>query len=303
MTQSSAGRKECWSIGVSVVMAVYNGGETIGKSIESVLQQSYADWELIVVDDGSTDSTAEVVRSFTDPRIRLYSRSHAGRVAARNYGLSRCHSNLIAILDADDLMTRNRLEIQRQAALRAPEIGVHAGWYRVVDTGKLQVSPLSNRSITRFLWSGSSIGHSTVMFNKDAIPIELTYPDDLNIGCEDLSLFLLLSATGVKFRCLPKVIMFYSDTASESTKTERALRARAYRDELASKAPDDVPKQVKRLIRKAGEGNLMKFSESRKISIVLRESFFELRALLEGVKVLKSLERAAPSCSADSLKY
>lgn len=110
---------------VSIIMPAWNAAETIGKSIESVLRQSYGDWELIVVDDGSTDSTSDVVASFADPRIHLFFQPNAGVAAARNRGIGKSSGEYVAFLDADDLWLPGKLAAQVAAFRSAgPELGL-----------------------------------------------------------------------------------------------------------------------------------------------------------------------------------
>jgi glycosyltransferase involved in cell wall biosynthesis len=94
---------------VSVLMPVYNGIRFVAKAIESVLAQDYQDWELIVVNDGSTDGTAEALASFTDTRIRVISQANGGEAVARNRGLDAISGDYVAFLDADDLYLPNAL--------------------------------------------------------------------------------------------------------------------------------------------------------------------------------------------------
>ena len=86
---------------VSVIMPAYNGAEFIREAIESVLAQSCSDWELIVVDDGSSDETAQIVLGF-GARVVLQQQAHRGPAAARNLGLLKAAGKYIAFLDADD---------------------------------------------------------------------------------------------------------------------------------------------------------------------------------------------------------
>lgn len=98
---------------VSIIMPTYNCGRFIEQSIRSVLAQSYADWELIIVDDCSTDKTAEIVASFKDERIRfMCNEQNMGAALTRNRALREAKGKYIAFLDADDLWTPEKLEKQ-----------------------------------------------------------------------------------------------------------------------------------------------------------------------------------------------
>ncbi len=94
---------------VTVIMPVYNGARFVGKAIESVLAQDFQDWELIVVNDGSTDGTAEVLAGFSDDRIRVIHQANGGEAVARNRGLDAVSGEYVAFLDADDLYLPNAL--------------------------------------------------------------------------------------------------------------------------------------------------------------------------------------------------
>ena len=107
---------------VSVVIAVYNQARWVGEAIASVRTQTFADWELVVVDDGSTDATSEVVaRHADDARIRCLRQPHAERAAARNRGIAATAAPLVAFLDADDWWLPTKLERQVAALAAAPE--------------------------------------------------------------------------------------------------------------------------------------------------------------------------------------
>ena len=94
---------------VSIVMPTWNRAGLIGEAIESVLTQSFADWELVIVDDGSTDNTEEVVAALADPRIHYRKVDHAGQCAARNHALQLAKGALIAYLDSDNIWYPNFL--------------------------------------------------------------------------------------------------------------------------------------------------------------------------------------------------
>lgn len=97
---------------VSIIMPAYNAGEFIAESIESVIKQTYIDWELIVIDDGSTDNTATIVQEYVskEKRIRYYYQENAKLAKARNSGIEKSNGDLIAFLDSDDLWLPQKLE-------------------------------------------------------------------------------------------------------------------------------------------------------------------------------------------------
>jgi glycosyltransferase involved in cell wall biosynthesis len=90
---------------VSVVLPVYNGAETISDTVASVLQQTFTDFELIVINDGSNDRTLEITNSIADPRIRILSFENQGLSASRNRGIRAAAADFVAFIDADDLWT------------------------------------------------------------------------------------------------------------------------------------------------------------------------------------------------------
>jgi glycosyltransferase involved in cell wall biosynthesis len=109
---------------VSVIMPVYNASDYLKEAIQSLLEQSYTDWELIAVDDGSTDNSVEVIQSFTDPRIKVFQRSNGGQSAATNTGLKYINGEYVQFFDADDLMDKYKIEIQVKALQAAGNNGV-----------------------------------------------------------------------------------------------------------------------------------------------------------------------------------
>jgi len=97
---------------ITVLMPAYNAGSYIREAIVSILEQTYTDFELLIVNDGSTDNTISVVMSFNDPRIVLVNKDHHGIAAALNTGLRLCDTYYIARFDADDICMPDRLEKQ-----------------------------------------------------------------------------------------------------------------------------------------------------------------------------------------------
>ena len=118
---------------ISVVIPAYNAEHTIKETIESVLQQTFSDFELIVINDGSTDRTLEVVQSITDSRLNVLSYENGGLSVARNRGIYQATGEFIAFLDADDLWTSDKLELQLAALQEHPDAGVAYSWTYYID--------------------------------------------------------------------------------------------------------------------------------------------------------------------------
>lgn len=118
---------------ISVIIPVYNGKKTIRETIESVLNQTFYDWELIVINDGSQDSTFEIVSSIQDPRVKIFSYPNAGLAASRNRGIAQACGEYISFLDADDLWTPDKLEAQLTALQENPQASVAYSWSDYID--------------------------------------------------------------------------------------------------------------------------------------------------------------------------
>jgi len=117
---------------ISVIIPLYNKEKYILKALHSVLEQSFQDFEVVVIDDGSKDNGPEAVRSITDRRFRLISQANAGVSAARNRGISDSKFDLIAFLDADDVWESNHLETILRLKENFPHAGAYATAYKLV---------------------------------------------------------------------------------------------------------------------------------------------------------------------------
>lgn len=110
---------------VSVIIPVYNGERFLAEAIESVLAQTYQNYEVIVVDDGSTDNSPEIARSY--PSVRFIKQEHAGTAAARNRGVMLAAGEYLAFLDADDLWMPNKLRLQMEEFDADPSLAIVTG--------------------------------------------------------------------------------------------------------------------------------------------------------------------------------
>lgn len=118
---------------VSVIIPAYNQGEYLKRAIQSVLEQTFSDFEVIVVDDGSTDSTPDVVKEFTDPRIHYIRQENRGLSGARNTGIRNACGCYLSFLDSDDLFLPQKLALLTTAFEQQPGIGMAAGQAVLID--------------------------------------------------------------------------------------------------------------------------------------------------------------------------
>src|SRR3990172_5385939 len=121
---------------VSVLMPFYNAERYVGEAIESILCQTFKEFELVAIDDGSTDRSLEVVRGYAcrDTRIRCFSSAHKGIAATRNETLSRANGKYIAVMDADDISLPERLAKQVAYLESHPECVLVGSWVQLMDS-------------------------------------------------------------------------------------------------------------------------------------------------------------------------
>lgn len=115
---------------ISVIIPLYNKEKHIKDTLESLCGQTYTDFEAIVVDDGSTDCSAEIVKAYDDPRIHLFSKANEGVSLTRNFGVEKANTSLVAFLDADDLWAAEHLETLAKLKSSLPDAGLYATAYQ-----------------------------------------------------------------------------------------------------------------------------------------------------------------------------
>lgn len=132
----------------SIVVPLYNKSRYIGKTIDSVLYQTYKDFELIIVDDSSSDNSVEIVNSYSDQRIKLYTKPNGGVSKARNYGIEKATGEVVCFLDADDIWDRNYLLELSHTISSFPECGFFCGAYKIFSEEPSSI--IGVRDLSRF---------------------------------------------------------------------------------------------------------------------------------------------------------
>jgi glycosyltransferase involved in cell wall biosynthesis len=223
-------RKTDMSPRISIIMPVWNGEKFIAAAVDSLLAQTFNDFELLVIDDGSTDRTPEILRTYNDPRIRVLRLDHVGIVVALNYGLSQAKAEWIARLDADDLSLPRRLELQwhalnhnSQAVLCHTAVTYFGEDNLTVGNARL---PRTRSFMALRLCYQCPIVHSTVLFKKSvALAVGGYLPEERH--AEDFSLWGRMLEQG-EFIGLPeKLVRFRLHAQSISQKNLAAQQALA----------------------------------------------------------------------------
>lgn len=211
---------------LSVVMAVRNGAPYLRQAIESVLEQSYRDFEFLIVDDASTDDTVDIVRAYSDSRIHLIRNdTNLGPFAAANVALERARGTYLARMDGDDVSLPNRFARQVEALDAAPDVVLVSSEYDVID-GNGRVLPGSrddrraadSEVIAWHLRFYNYLGgHSQVMFRRDAALAVGGYPTELRYS-QDYAMWLRLLDHG-RIVILPEVLLQYRVHAHAISRT------------------------------------------------------------------------------------
>lgn len=202
---------------ISVIIPLYNSEKTIRETIESVLNQTFSDFELILINDGSKDSTLDIVSSIQDSRLKVFSYSNAGISASRNRGISQASGEFIAFLDHDDLWTPDKLELQLKALQENPQAAVAYSWNNTIDEssqvlrrgGRVNVN---TNTYAKFLVGNFLETASNPLIRKEAL-IQVGGFDESVLGPEDWDLFVRLAAR-YHFVEVPQAQVLYRLTAS-----------------------------------------------------------------------------------------
>ena len=230
---------------VSVVMPVHNREAWVGRAIESVLAQTWSDFEILVVDDGSTDGTADVLRRYRS-RITLLSSPHAGAYAARNLALGQARGELVAFIDSDDVWHPDRLECQLPL-LDDPEVGLVFGDACLVDYRREParrlgrtffdgVSPFRGRGGARFT-RGNFIPFSSVLVRRRCFETGGAFAP-VRVGADYLKWFEIAHRHVLDY--VPRPVCDYAihpDSLTYDTASALGARLALFSDAVAS-APD-----------------------------------------------------------------
>lgn len=234
---------------VSVLMAVHDGERHLQATIDSILGQTYGDFEFVIVDDGSHDRTAEILDRQRDPRIRVHRNDqNMGVAAATNVGLGLCRGEYIARTDGDDISAPDRFERQVRELEARPEVGLCATRVQLFGATRLRVPrvPTSPRDIVAELVFNNCIAHSSVMMRRDVLlehalsydPTLLRSLDyDLLTRLAPHTTFITLAEPLVRYRVHERSL---SATGAAVQRDNRSAIALRYLRRIAAFIPDEL---------------------------------------------------------------
>src|SRR3990172_4814958 len=189
----------------SVLLPVYNGEPFLREALDSMFGQTFHDFELIAIDDGSTDRTADILRSYTDARLKVFGQEHLGLIPALRHAHRRATADYLARMDADDRSHPDRLLRQVECLDRHPEIAVVTCRCRLLnDEGRdvgLYTPDLSD-DLELDLAAGNPIVHGSVMIRRQAFESAGAYTEPP----EDYGLWIRMAAQGRRFHVLDEAL-------------------------------------------------------------------------------------------------
>lgn len=226
---------------VSIILPAFNAQKTLSDALQSLENQTYTHWECIVIDDGSTDETAEIARKWQNKntQFKLITQPHKGISAALNAGLHLAGGNYIARQDADDMSIPCRLEKQVEFLNESKSTGCvstqveytgdpgeHAGFYEYVEWANSIHTP-QDHSINRFI--EAPLIHPTIMIRKEIINKYGGYTEKQNWP-EDFDLWLRLMNAGVEFAKIPEKLYMWHESSHRLSRTHDNYSTEAFYD-------------------------------------------------------------------------
>lgn len=206
---------------VTVLMPVYNAGKYLKLSMESVLAQSYRDFEFLIINDCSTDNSMDIIRSFEDSRLTVYSNAtNIGQTKSLNVGLNLAKGKYIIVNDSDDLSLPKRIEKQLSFIINNPQYIVVGTSAMIIGRGgdmqRTFLKPIDPREITFWILSDTPIIHGSVIMQRDAVLAQGGYNEGFKL-CQDYELWSSLIRKGFQVANIPDILVkirHYSESIS-----------------------------------------------------------------------------------------
>ena len=244
------------TLNVSILMPVFNAEETLAECLDSIFQQTLQNFEIVAVNDFSTDRSAEILRSYDDSRIHVVDNQNKGIVSALNSGLKLCQSDFVARMDADDVMYAQRLEKQFDVLSNKPDITLCATQARkfpeeIIRAGYIEYMRWQNACLTRQdiqnqIYIESPFAHPSVMFRKSRVTELGAYRD--GEFPEDYELWLRLFHAGESMMKLDEVLIDWRESDSRLSRTSSRYSDTAFEKLRADYLAKDARLQNREIV-------------------------------------------------------
>lgn len=206
---------------ISVILPVYNGALYLGEAIESILNQTFKDFEFIIINDGSKDKSEDIIKSYNDKRIKYYSQENRGFGATLNRGINLSNGKYIARIDADDISYPERFQKQINFFNNNPSYSMVGTWSRIIPDGvkiRYHKHPTEDLVLKFFLLFNNPFVHSSIMIKREVFENVGFFRENKDrYPCEDYELWSHVARYG-KIANIPEVLVIYRESSNSMTR-------------------------------------------------------------------------------------
>lgn len=207
---------------ISIILPIYNGEKYLVEAIDSIIQQTWSNWELILINDGSKDHSLEVIQKYKDPRITVVDQVNKGLAATLNIGIQRAKGSFIARQDQDDVSLPLRLEKQVEFLKSNAQVGIVGCHAQIIGLNGKKIGvhrhPANNHELQLFLLHNNPFVHSSVMFRKEVFEKTGYYcTDPLRQPPEDYELFSRI-ARDWQVANIPEILHIYREVKTSMSR-------------------------------------------------------------------------------------
>ncbi len=262
---------------LTILMPVYNAGLYLGQAVQSILDQTYPNFTLLIINDGSTDNSGQLIRNFSDERIIYKEHSkNIGLIETLNEGIALCTSKYLVRMDADDVSLPDRLEKQLAYMEANPGIAICGSWFSLIDSGRIIQHPLTNAQCRIDLFQNTVMGHPTVIMRMDAVRNSNLLFDKTALYAEDYKFWADAAVKGLQLANMPDVLLHYrvhaeqvsSAMVNEQSKTVQQIKnwyADHFFGDIISGKRDVFSAMVNRSI-----SSFVAFTEAKNLAALLK---------------------------------
>jgi glycosyltransferase involved in cell wall biosynthesis len=265
---------------VSVVLPVYNCPEYVGEALDSILCQTYTDFEAILIDDGSTDSTPKILKQYTDPRIRLITQTNRGLAATLNRGIELARGKYIARMDQDDMSRPERFAKQVAYLDAHPDCALLGTWAEIWQghsrTERTHRHPADNSTLKFEMLFNNPFVHSSVMLRKSALDRVGVYSTDRSRQPpEDYELWSRI-AREYEVANLPEILQVYREVPRSMSRNGPS----PFLDHLVKINTENIASASKASIDNPSVLNIAALAHQATHRVQARPNLIEMRAIL-----------------------